>query len=130
MAVTPVSLKVGSYAEREVLSVEYEFDQAVDTNGQITGLPRGGKITFKVKALNDGNPEMMVWMVARSLPQDGTVIFNETKTGKKMKDIAFKTAYCVDYHSDWEDKVGDVETFTITCKEITVGNAVYTNPWK
>ena len=53
MAKTPVSMKIDGYKDREVLMVTYEFDQATDVEGQMAGIPRGGKIQVRVKALND-----------------------------------------------------------------------------
>ena len=58
MAKTPVSMTIDGYKEREVLMVTYEFNQATDVEGQMAGIPRGGKITVRVKALNDGTPDL------------------------------------------------------------------------
>ena len=49
--VTPVILKVKDFAEREVLLVDYKFNQETDREGQIAGIPRGGRVTVRVKAL-------------------------------------------------------------------------------
>lgn len=51
MAKTPVKLEVDGYKEREVMMVKYEFDQATDVEGQMSGIPRGGKINIRVKRL-------------------------------------------------------------------------------
>ena len=48
MAKTPVKLEVDGYKEREVMMVKYEFDQATDVEGQMSGIPRGGKINIRV----------------------------------------------------------------------------------
>jgi len=48
--VTPVVLAIDGFAEREVMMVDYKFDQATDKEGQISGIPRGGKVTIRVKA--------------------------------------------------------------------------------
>ena len=53
--VTPVTLEVKDFAAREVLLVDYKFNQATDREGQITGIPRGGRVNVRVKAMNDGN---------------------------------------------------------------------------
>ena len=50
MAKTPVTMKVDGYKDREVLMVTYEFEQATDVEGQMSGIPRGGKIQVRVKA--------------------------------------------------------------------------------
>ena len=47
--VTPVVLKVKDFAEREVMLVDYKFNQATDTEGQVAGIVRGGQITIRVK---------------------------------------------------------------------------------
>ena len=97
MAKTPVKLEIDGYKEREVLMVKYEFDQATDVEGQMSGIPRGGKINIRVKALNDGTPDLLAWMVERNLPKNGVITFLETKTGKNMKTIKFTNGYCVNF---------------------------------
>jgi len=129
MATTPVSMKVDGYKDREVMLVEYEFDQQTDVEGQMSGIPRGGKIHVRVKALNDGTPDLMAWMVERNLPKNGSIDFLETKTGKAMKSIKFTNGYCVEFEEKWEDKVGHFEDIVITCKKIEVGNVSFDNPW-
>lgn len=106
MAKTPVKLEVDGYKEREVMMVKYEFDQATDVEGQMSGIPRGGKINIRVKALNDGTPDLLAWMIERNLPKNGVITFLETKTGKNMKTIKFTNGYCVNFEEKWEDKKG------------------------
>lgn len=129
MAKTPVKLEVDGYKEREVLMVTYEFDQATDIEGQMSGIPRGGKITIRLKALNDGTPDLLAWMVERNLPKNGTITFMETKTGKVMKTIKFTNGYCIDFNENWEDKKGHFEEIVITCQKIEFGSVVYENDW-
>mgnify|MGYP003296674485 FL=1 len=129
MAKTPVKLEIDGYKEREVLMVTYEFDQATDIEGQMSGIPRGGKITIRVKALNDGTPDLLAWMVERNLPKNGVVTFMETKTGKVMKTIKFTNGYCIDFDEKWEDKKGHFEEIVITCQKIEFGSVVFENDW-
>jgi len=129
MAKTPVKLEIDGYKEREVQMVTYEFDQATDVEGQMSGIPRGGKITVRVKAMNDGTPDLLAWMVDRNLPKNGTITFNETKTGKVMKTIKFTNGYCVNFEEKWEDKEGHFEEIVITCKQIEFGSVKYENEW-
>lgn len=136
MAKTPVTLLVDGFAEREVASVSYAFSQATDKEGQTTGQPRGGKIIIKVKAMNDGNCELLNWMISESLAKDGKIEFKDSSdTSKKMKDVEFKGGYCVDFQELWEDTTNSAnlahwEQITISCKEITNQSVVYTNEWK
>ena len=127
--VTPVTLEVKDFEARQVMMIDYKFDQATDREGQIAGIPRGGKIQVRVKALNDGTPDLLAWMVERNLPKDGKIEFLETKTGKAMKTIEFKNGYCVSFEEKWEDKVGHFEEITITCKEFAIGSVKYENEW-
>ena len=127
MAKTPVKLEIDGYKEREVLMVTYAFDQATDVEGQMAGIPRGGIITVRVKALNDGTPDLLAWMVERNLPKNGTITFQETKTGKVMKTIQFTNGYCINFNEHWEDKLGHFEE--ITCQKIEFGSVAYENDW-
>jgi hypothetical protein len=129
MAKTPVKLEVDGYKEREVLMVNYEFDQTTDVEGQMAGIPRGGKITIRVKAMNDGTPDLLAWMTERNLPKNGTITFLETKTGKSMKTIKFTNGYCVNFEEKWEDKKGHFEEIVITCKDIEFGSVKFENEW-
>ena len=79
--VTPVVLNIKDFAPREVLLVNYKFNQTTDHEGQASGIVRGGEITIRVKALNDGNPELLGWMLDPAAPHDFTVDFQNTKDG-------------------------------------------------
>ena len=129
MAKTPVKVEIDGYKEREVLMVTYEFDQATDVEGQMSGIPRGGKIKIRVKAHNDGTPDLLAWMVERNLPKNGVVTFMETKTGKVMKTIKFTNGYCIDFDEKWEDKKGHFEEIVITCQKIEFESVVFENDW-
>ena len=129
MAKTPVKLEINGYKEREVLMITYEFDQATDIEGQMSGIPRGGKIKIRVKALNDGTPDLLAWMVERNLPKDGVITFMETKTGKVMKTIKFTNGYCINFDEKWEDKKGHFEEIIITCQKIEFESVVFENDW-
>ncbi len=129
MAKTPVKVEIDGYKEREVMMVTYEFDQATDIEGQMSGIPRGGQIKLRVKALNDGTPDLLAWMVERNLPKNGVVTFMETKTGKVMKTIKFTNGYCINFDEKWEDKKGHFEEIVITCQKIEFDSVVYENDW-
>ena len=126
MATTPVQLKVDGFTDREVMMVTYSFNQATDTEGQMSGIPRGGRITIRCKALNDGNPDLLKWMTSPNLGKNGSIVFNETN---QMKTIEFTDGYCVDYVEYWEDKMGHYEEITISCREIKNGPVSYHNQW-
>ena len=139
MATTPVTLKIDGFADREVAMVTYSFNQAIDKENQPSGIPRGGKIVVRVKAMNDGNVDLLKWMTSKSLAKKGSIIFmNSSDTDKKMKSVDFEGGYCVDFVELWQDTLADQkdaplshwEEITIVCKKIVNGPITYENEWK
>ena len=49
-----------------------------------------------------------------------------------MKNCSFKEAYCVKYEQNYNstDETSMTETFTISAKEISMGNAIHVNKWE
>jgi len=138
MAKTPVELQILEFKhkKREVATFTMTFTQATDMEGQVTGLPRGGKITMRLKALNDGNSDLVCWMTDKKQAYSGNILFYDTTSGKIMKTLIFKDAYCVGYTEYWADatKSADLthwEEITISCRSITNGGALnFKNSWK
>ena len=126
----PVKFAVDGFKDREVMAVNYTFNQAIDIEGQIAGIPRGGRITVRVKAMNDGNPELLKWMIAPHLAKSGSVEFLKTTDGSTMKSIEFADAYCIDFTENWTDKEGHWEQVQLSCRKITLGPVNYELPWK
>ena len=135
---SPVTLKVDGFTDREVASVTYHFDQAVNKENQPAGIPRGGKIVVRVKALNNGNEELLRWMTSETLSKNGSIQFMDSSDSKKeVKSVKFEGAYCIDFIEHWEDKQANEETtlahweeITISCRKIVNGQVEYENEWK
>ena len=128
--VTPVQLAVQDFEPREVILVDYAFTQATDIEGQIAGIPRGGRITIRVKAMNDGNNQLLQWMLAPNDPRDLKVTFSNTIDGTTMKEIEGKGCYCIHYVEKWEDGEQHFEEMQIVCQEFKNGPVSFENPWK
>ena len=128
--VTPVQLAVQDFEPREVILVDYAFTQATDIEGQIAGIPRGGRITIRVKAMNDGNNQLLQWMLAPTDPRDLKVTFSNTIDGTTMKEIEGKGCYCIHYVEKWEDGEQHFEEMQIVCQELKNGPVSFENPWK
>jgi hypothetical protein len=128
--VTPVSLEVKDFAAREVMMIDYKFSQATDREGQISGIPRGGLVTIRVKALNDGNAQLLGWMLQPTDPRDFTVKFTNTIDGKEMKQIKGTGCYCIHYKEYWADGEEHYEEIVISCQKLENGSVPYENPWK
>jgi len=139
MAKTPVTLKIDGFADREVAAVTYSFERSIDKENQPAGPPRGGKIVIRVKAMNDGNVELLKWMTTPNLAKKGSIVFMvSSDIDKKMKSVEFEGAFCVDYSEHWEDVQSDQkdttlahwEELTISCQKIVNGPITYKNDWK
>ena len=128
--VTPVTLKVKDFADREVIMIDYKFDQTTDREGQISGIPRGGKVTIRVKAMNDGNNQLLQWMLAPNDPRDFTVTYYNTVDGSTMKELKGTACYCIHYVEKWEDGEEHFEEIEVVCQKLANGPVNFDNPWK
>ena len=128
--VTPVILKIKDFADREVMLVDYKFNQETDREGQISGIPRGGQVTIRVKALNDGNPELLAWMLAPNDPRDVEVGFTNTVDGSAMKTLKGTGCYCIHYREYWADGEEHYEEINIVCQKLENGSVAFENAWK
>ena len=130
--VTPVTLEVKDFEAREVMMVDYKFDQATDREGQIAGIPRGGRLKIRVKAMKTIEFKSGYCVNFEEKWEDKMGHFEEIEiTCKEIEfgNVKFTNGYCVNYEEKWEDKMGHFEEFTITCKKIEFGNVVYENDW-
>jgi hypothetical protein len=110
--------------------VDYKFNQEVDREGQIAGIPRGGRIVIRVKAMNDGNNQLLQWMLSANDPRDVKISFANTVDGSTMKALNGKGCYCVHFTEKWEDGEGHYEEIEIVCQELKNGPVEFVNPWK
>ena len=130
MATRTATINADGIQEREVLFVKYELNQQTDVEGQPTGTTRGGKIRIRVKSNDDGNTELLEWMIDTYMSKSGTISF-PNRQGGEMKHLSFKEGYVVEYAETY-DSTNDLlqyEEFTISAKEIQVGNARHNNRW-
>lgn len=127
---TPVQLAVKDFEERQVIMVDYQFNQATDREGQIAGIPRGGKVKVRVKAMNDGNNQLLQWMLAANDPRDMKITFFNTVDGSTMKELEGNGCYCVKYTEVWEDGQEHYEEIEIVCQVLKNGPVKYENSWK
>lgn len=130
MATRTATISADGIKDREVLYVRYELNQQTDIEGQPTGTTRGGKIYVKVKSTDDGNTELMEWMCDSYMSKNGSISF-PNRQGGEMKNLSFKEGYLVDYAETYDstNSLLQFEEFTISAKEIQVGNARHNNRW-
>ena len=133
---TGVTLEVHGFKhKREVLKFSYSFNRAVDIEGQIAGVPRGGKITLTVKARNDGNNELLQWMLEPFLPKSGNIKFSQRDDlGAEMKTINFSEAQCIEFTEDWaeakDNSYDHTEKVVLSCRFINTEGSVYAFLWE
>jgi len=132
---TPVTAKllVEGFEDREVIYVQYQFNQQIDVEGQPTGTTRGGVINLKVKSTDSGNTELLEWTCNSYLEKGGKITW-PNRIGGTMKTLEFANAYCVSYEEVYDDSNKDrmYESITITCRQLTVsgkGFVEYDNHW-
>ncbi len=121
-------LSVGG-KELNILHASYDLHQEVDATGRPSSVTRGGTITLSVESTGDSF--FFEWMTNNFERKDGSVIFIKRDTDAKLKELKFKEAYMVDYKETF-DAVGNnplVETFTISAKDISIGNGEHINDW-
>ena len=111
--VTPVVLAIDGFAEREVMMVDYKFGQATDR-----------------EAMNDGNNELIAWMLDPTSPKNFSVKFVNTVDGASMKELKGTNTYCINYVEKWEDGQQHYEEIEIVCQKLENGPVGYDNPWK
>ena len=130
MATRTATINAEGIKEREVLYVRYELNQQTDVEGQPTGTTRGGKIYVKVKSNDDGNTDLLEWMCDTYMSKSGTISF-PNRQGGEMKNLQFKEGYVVEYAETYDstNALLQYEEFTISAKEIQVGNAHHNNRW-
>ena len=130
MATRTSTISADGIQEREVLFVRYELNQQTDVEGQPTGTTRGGKIYVKVKSNDDGNTDILEWMIDTYMSKSGTISF-PNRQGGEMKHLSFKEGYVVEYAETYDstNSLLQYEEFTISAKEIQIGNARHNNRW-
>ena len=130
MATRTATISADGIQEREVLFVKYELNQQTDVEGQPTGTTRGGKISVKVKSNDDGNTDILEWMIDTYMSKSGTIPF-PNRQGGEMKQLTFKEGYVVEYAETYDstNSILQYEEFTISAKEIAIGNARHNNRW-
>lgn len=115
--------------ELPILACDYALKQETDATGRPSTITRGGKINITVEST--GDTAFFEWMVNPFERKEGSIIFAKRDSDATLKELKFKEAYLVDYYEQF-GSVGEnpvTETFTISAKEIEVGNGAHKNEW-
>ncbi|MBV8253240.1 MAG: phage tail protein [Chitinophaga sp.] len=112
-----------------VQHVSYELHQETDATGRPSAITRGGRIEMTVEST--GKTDLFEWMVNNFERKDGTITFFKRDTDAKLKSLEFKEGYLVKFEEvfDYADKHPMTITFTISAREMSMGNASHINEW-
>ncbi|MBI9060196.1 type VI secretion system needle protein Hcp [Labilibaculum sp. DW002] len=112
-----------------VLSCNYDLTQEVDATGRPSSVTRGGRVMLTVEST--GDTDMFEWMCNNFERKDGTVTFLKRDTDAKQKELSFTEGYLVKYEEKFNafDNMAMAESFTISAREIKMGNGEHVNEW-
>jgi len=112
-----------------VLTCNYDLTQEVDATGRPSSVTRGGRIMLTVESTAD--TDMFEWMCNNFERKDGTVTFLKRDTDAKQKELSFTEGYLVKYEEKFNafDNMAMAESFTISAREIKLGNGEHINEW-
>lgn len=123
-----LKLKVAG-KELNVLDMTYQLKQETDATGRPSSITRGGMISMTIESTSDAS--LFEWMCNNFERKDGSIVFVKRDGDATLKELSFKEAYMVQYRENF-NAVGDnpvTETFTISAREISMGNAKFENEW-
>jgi hypothetical protein len=115
--------------EVNVLECNYDLSQEVDATGRPSSVTRGGRIRLTIESTGDSS--FFEWMVNNYERRNGTINFLKRDTEAKMKQLKFTEGYMVKYQENFDHTNGKPlsESFTISAREITVGQGTHINEW-
>ncbi len=112
-----------------VLHCHYALHQEVDSTGRPSSITRGGKITIGVES--DGGTELFEWMCNNFERKDGKITFLKRDSDATLKELNFKEGYLVNFEEKFtSDNTNPmIINFTISAKEVALGNGTHKNEW-
>lgn len=112
-----------------VLSCNYDLHQEVDPTGRPSSVTRGGKINIEVEGT--GDTDLFEWMCNNFERKDGTIVFLKRDSDATLKELKFKEGYLISFEEAFTSTSTNPLNlrFTISAKEIEMGNGKHTNEW-
>ncbi len=115
--------------EYNVLDCSYQMHQEVDATGRPSSITRGGRVNLTVESTQE--TDLFEWMCNNFERKDGSVVFYKRDSDATMKELKFKEGYLIKFDEQYNS--GNVNPmvvgFTISAKEIAMGNGSHTNDW-
>lgn len=125
-AKTGYTLSIDGFTSREIVDVSVGFEN------EDGSLAQANLIKIKVKALNDGNPDLFYWMAENNLAKNGKIEILNAKDGKLSRRIEFSNAYCVHYEETFEVTATGAQMFEeiwISAGNIKMNTLEYEANW-
>lgn len=115
--------------EMNVLDCDYSLRQEVDATGRPSSVTRGGKINLTVEST--GENDIFEWMCNNFERKDGSIVFTKRDSDATMKELKFKEGYLIGFDEKFTSSDTNPMTisFTISAKEISMGNGTHKNEW-
>jgi Hemolysin coregulated protein Hcp (TssD) len=103
------------------------MNRSVDSTGRPSSDTYGGVISCVIEAT--ASTELFEWMCNPFEKKEGTITWLKKDSEAKLKELAFKDAYLVNYSEAFADGTTFQASFDISCREFTIGNGTHTNEW-
>jgi len=115
--------------EYRVLDASFDLHQVIDKTGRVSSETRGGKINIVVESTNE--TDLFEWMIDPYSHKGGSLVFKKRDSDATMKELKFKEAYMIDYNETFSSTNDRPMTiaFTLSAKEIELGNGKFSNEW-
>ncbi len=114
----------------DVIACSFDLLQEVDPFGAPAQITRGGRIKLTVKS--DGETDLFEWMCDNTLKKNGNIIFKDPQNNDKtLKQLEFTDGFIMKYEEKFDaiDSSPMSTCFTISAREIKMGNGIHVNKW-
>ncbi len=115
--------------EYNILSCSYALMQETDATGRPSSITRGGKINIEVEGTNE--TDLFEWMCNNFERKDGSIVFIKRDSDATLKELKFKEGYLINFNEVFTSTSSNPlsVSFSISAKEISMGNGTHTNEW-
>ena len=115
--------------EYNVLDCSFQMHQEVDATGRPSSITRGGRINVTVESNQE--TDLFEWMCNNFERKDGSIVFLKRDSDATMKELKFSEGYLIKYDEQYNSANMNpmVISFTISAKEIALGNGSHVNEW-
>ncbi len=115
--------------EYNVLDCSYHMHQEVDATGRPSSITRGGHVNVSVESTQE--TDLFEWMCNNFERKDGSIVFLKRDSDATMKELKFNEGYLIKFDEQYDSANVNpmVVRFTISAKEIAMGNGSHVNDW-